>query len=256
MVNMEDWEPLLIDYAMNQLSVAQREEVERALVEYPELKVQLTAYQDLAREMEQVPELAPSRQLDDRFYRFLAETQAQEKKSPLLAVRTRYRMFLRVAAAIALVALGAVLATVVLQQSEGKQLAFNQQKEDHQMLSLLEEPSVSDRIKAVNISYKMKAPNDPIITALIKVMNTDKSTNVRLAAIEALHHFADDKRVRSALVDSLLRQTDPSLQIVLINILVEIKDQRSLPKLENIINDTEVNETVREEAQIGIFKLT
>ena len=86
-------------------------------------------------------------------------------------------------------------------------------------------------------------------------MNIDKSTNVRLAAMEALSHFSDEPNVRTALCKSLAVQTNPMIQLSLIKILVNMKEQQAVEYFEKIIEKENVAPEVKDEAQMGIFKM-
>lgn len=255
-MNRAYWESMMIDYLDDQLPTEKREELELALQKQPELQLMFDEFQLLMSGMEKLESLEPSTQLDQKFYAFLEEEQQASPKSKRTQLKANYKMLFQVAAALALILMIAAVTILVSQQNKIDALAVEMKKKEDNMLALLKAQSVSNRIKAVNISYKMSSPNDLIISSLIKVMNTDKSSNVRLAAIEALHKFADDFKVKNALVESLHQQTDPSLQIVLINILVELKEESVIDQLESIINDAEVKEVVKDEAHLGLFKLS
>ena len=125
------------------------------------------------------------------------------------------------------------------------------------MMQLLkDETSTSGRIKAVNYSYQMPDTDHRIVETLIQTMNEDKSTNVRLAAVEALFRFSNDPRVRMALCESLRTQKDPIIQISIIDHLVKIKEEKAVKFFEELIQDTETIDHVKDQAQLGIFKMT
>jgi HEAT repeat protein len=120
------------------------------------------------------------------------------------------------------------------------------------VFSKLDQQSASQRIQAVNYARDITTPDYQIISALIKTMNTDENSNVRMAAIQALSRFTEESIVVDALVSSLDIQTDPLLQITLINILVELKEERAVDAMKKLLDQEETHETVKRMAQKGL----
>ena len=92
--------------------------------------------------------------------------------------------------------------------------------------------------------------------ALIETMNTDDNANVRLAAVDALSEFADEDKVRKALINGLATQDKAVVQIALINLMVRLKENRAIEPLKKIIEDDNSIEVVKDEAHFGVFKLS
>jgi hypothetical protein len=103
------------------------------------------------------------------------------------------------------------------------------------MFTMLKGGSSSERIEAVSYANNLDKPDDNVIDVLIKTLNNDKNVNVRMAAAYALAKFADQKMVSDSLVKSLSLQSDPILQITLINILAEKKEKSALKPIQEII---------------------
>ena len=122
-------------------------------------------------------------------------------------------------------------------------------------LSLLQQPSPSERLRGVRLSYQVAQPDQQILGALLQTMNCDANVNVRLAALEALRTFADQDTVRQALIASLPRQNSPLVQIRLINLLVELRTQQANATLRQILKDEEINQEVRQRAEWGLQQL-
>ena len=115
--------------------------------------------------------------------------------------------------------------------------------------------SASDRIRLVANSSKESEPGDPTVQVLINTLNFDPSPNVRLAACEALYRLRDDPRVREGLVHSLPIQTDPNVQIALIDMVVSMRVRRAVPQLERLAKRPDALPVVRAQAEAGIGKL-
>jgi hypothetical protein len=115
--------------------------------------------------------------------------------------------------------------------------------------------SASDRIELVNTSGDSLTPGDPTVQVLINTLNFDPSPNVRLAAAEALFRLRADPRVGEAFVHSLPIQTDPNVQITLIELLVALRDPRAVPSLEGLSKRRDALPEVRDQAKAGLGKL-
>lgn len=94
-------------------------------------------------------------------------------------------------------------------------------------VSLLHQESASERLKGVSYSEKLAASDPAITRALIATMKSDRSVNVRLAALDALSHDLTDPVVRHEVIQALPAQTSPLMQIALVDLLVQINDQES-----------------------------
>ncbi|MEL6923268.1 MAG: HEAT repeat domain-containing protein [Bacteroidota bacterium] len=238
------------------MSTEQRAEVEAALAESPGLRQHLEQLKTVLYEVDQLELQQPSDRLRSGFEAHLAKAiadQSAEEKvggndSKIISLTRRNRMWLQLAAASVILLLGVMIGLNISKGSEIEALR-------EQVAMLVDAESVSQRIKGVNVSYNMPKADDKIIAVLINTMNTDESSNVRLSAIEALSRWTNENSVREALIDALRTQKDPATQITLINILVDIKEKRALPNMENLINDTDTPEYVKGETQVGIFKL-
>ena len=119
-------------------------------------------------------------------------------------------------------------------------------------MAKLDQSSASQRIQAVNFTQDLSQPNKEILETLIQTMNTDDNVNVRMAAIYALSKFTNENIVRNALVNSLKTQEDALLQITLINILVQIKEDKAVDVMKDIIQKEETIDAVKQMAEKGL----
>ncbi|MBO0934398.1 HEAT repeat domain-containing protein [Fibrella aquatilis] len=121
--------------------------------------------------------------------------------------------------------------------------------------SQLPETSASERIQAVNQSYDLPQADRDVTQLLINTLNFDANVNVRQAACQALTHFEQEPGVREALIQSLSIQTDPNVQITLIEMLVSIKEKRAVQEMQRLARRPQVLDVVRQKAQEGISNL-
>jgi len=123
---------------------------------------------------------------------------------------------------------------------------------DYQQMHLT---SASERIQAVNQSAELSHADQDVTRLLINTLNFDPNINVRLAACQALLHFENEPLVNEALIQSLGIQTDPNVQITLIEALVALKEKRAVDQFQQVAANREVIEIVRQKAKEGLGRL-
>jgi len=114
------------------------------------------------------------------------------------------------------------------------------------LLASLRDYTGPQKIEAVyNISNTPNVNND-LIEALVYTMNSDKNTNVRLAAITALSGMMEkNSKIKHELIKSLSIQENPLLQISLIQVLTEKGVKEAKPQIESITNNEKTDESVK-----------
>jgi anti-sigma factor RsiW len=171
------------------------------------------------------------------------------------------QQWLRVAASVALVAVGAILGLLLRGGQPAAPLAQADQPASPTLSARLaaarQQPATaSQRLQLVSQApAAVVEPNDPAVLTLIHTLDTDPNPNVRLAACEALFRLRSDPRVGPALVEALPLQTDPNVQITLIETLVTLREKRAVPQLEELAKKPEVLRAVRLQAENGVGQL-
>ncbi|MBL7876726.1 MAG: HEAT repeat domain-containing protein [Cyclobacteriaceae bacterium] len=259
-MDKEKWESRLIDYIDGKSDERERMEVAHALEHDPEVRQLYQQLNEVIQAMDSASALEPSGKLKAAFEKALEEELAgiQSKKiRPLYLSPLVYR----IAAGFALVILSVGIGYwVIKNQERERELAdLRKQVEDNRnmMLAMIDnQQSASQRMKGVSVAYEFERADDEIVSILVKTMNEDVSTNVRLAALEALSKFMDENRVRTSLIQSLSQQKDPVVQIALIQLLVKMKEKGVIDQLEKITKDASTMKAVKDEAYSGILKLS
>jgi anti-sigma factor RsiW len=170
--------------------------------------------------------------------------------------------WLRIAASVALVAIGAVLGLLLRSNQPAATVATATEQPQQPTLSMRlaaarQQPaSASQRLQLVSQApTAVVEPNDPAVLTLIHTLDTDPNPNVRLAACEALVRLRSDPRVGPALVEALPLQTDPNVQITLIEALVTLREKRAVPQLEQLSQQPQALPAVRQQAASGLGQL-
>jgi hypothetical protein len=110
---------------------------------------------------------------------------------------------------------------------------------------MMQQNSIVERIKAVNMVDEFETPAFPIIESLLNILNNDTNDNVRLLALEVLTRYTSIPEVRDGLVSTIAKQTSPMIQLRLTEIMLAIKEKRAAPELEKILQNTQINYIVK-----------
>ncbi len=149
---------------------------------------------------------------------------------------------------------GSGKASIVPKQLGEMQKEIREMKEA-MLFSLIDDESASQRIKAVSYAEEMANPDQRVVQALVSTLNHDKNVNVRLAALYSLATFAENRSVRDSLVSSLSKQTEPLIQVMLITLLAERKDNRAIGPIRDIISNKNTLPAVKDAAQKSLKTL-
>ncbi|MBI9061307.1 MAG: zf-HC2 domain-containing protein [Marinilabiliaceae bacterium] len=208
--------------------------------------------------MEKSPDVEPPMELDLKVSEMIKKEQQQIKKAPVtIHIHMNWR---QIAAAVLIFVTGALSGKFLLTTNEhGKntsQVAALQSEMDDMrqllMFAMLRQDSPSERLKAVYFTEDINQFDDNVLSALFNTLNADENVNVRLAAANALMQHSQSAAVRQGLIEALEQQTEPLIQIVLIQSLVALKDKNVVPVVERFIDNDQVHATVQDEAQKAI----
>jgi hypothetical protein len=74
--------------------------------------------------------------------------------------------------------------------------------------------------------------------------------------VDALYLFHENPTVKEGLIQSLSSQTSPLIQVSLIDLMVNMRERRSIESLKQLIQDEKLNPDVKNHAERGIQQLT
>jgi anti-sigma factor RsiW len=124
------------------------------------------------------------------------------------------------------------------------------------VLSMLQQSSASSRLQGVSYSMDVKQADPEIVSALLHTLRYDASVDVRLAALDSLHRYNDEPKVRKGIVDALQSKQSPMVQIALIDTLVDMQDRGAVEQIKKFQQTPDLNPSVKQRAEWGINKLT
>jgi len=247
----------LVDYLTGDLDDRTKKAINAHLSKCEACKIALDETRIMLDKIDEVPSYQPPDSLRSDFYQMLQQEKQQVSTHEQKRQYSLKQVWSFAAQVVLLVGVGIAIGWFLKSKSgEQQQLAhLNQRVEELnrrvQYVSL-DKPTASQRIKAINQINTEAAPNEKMLDVLINTMNNDENTNVRMAAIYALSQYKNQSKVRKALIASLEQQTDPILQITLINLLVTFKEPEVKPALEDIIHNDRINNEVKKQAQQGL----
>ena len=123
------------------------------------------------------------------------------------------------------------------------------------MMSLLKTESASERIRGANWTERISRPDQEVFSQLFETLNYDPEVNVRLAALEALAKYYDQAEVKKGIINSLLHQTSPLVQLTLIQVIATVHDADGVAAMKELLKDKDLNKTVRAQVEKKIKEL-
>jgi hypothetical protein len=251
-------EELITEYLNKDGSPQQKEELKAILKQNGYDLNELSELETIYNQLDdlQVPE--PSEEMDDHFYTMLEKTkqevQKKEQRTKNLAVFFQSffpkKYLPQIAYSLLLLLIGWTAGSFITPKSKYESQLITMTSEMKQMrqmmmLTLIEQPSASERIKAVNLTNEFDDVNDTIIDAMFKTLNNDPNENVRLVTVEALFEFANNPKVRQGLIQSINKQSSPLVQLALADIMITLQEKNSVEEFNKLLLKKDLNDSVR-----------
>lgn len=259
----ERYEKLLASYIKGNQTETEKTEMEAAIAAGHLDLDYLNQITQFNHRLATAPVPAPSERLRSNFYQMLAE----EKRKSKTGWSTRNRLasiwqnlheefsFGKLAYGFVLLALGVVLGLNAgpEKNKENEKLvaltAEMQQLKKMMMLTLLEQPTATERLKAVNLTADLEQADDKVIKSLLQTLNHDPSVNVRLASIEALYQHAKNPVARAGLVSAINQQESPLVQLALADVMVAMQEKASVKPLKQLLKQKGLNQAVKDKVE-------
>ena len=203
-------------------------------------------------------QVQPSPQMRSNFYQML-EQQKQVKAQPPGLLDTIRQWFTARATAlqpayqfalVCIVFMAGMGTQTLIQSDDNNAVAAleNQVEELNVMvaLSLLQKSSASERLSGVAYSSRGGEMTEALVAELLKLLESDKSTAVRLAIIEALSDYAMIGLIEEQILAALLKQDNVLVQIQLVELLKNHGSQKIIYQLLEQIEDERIHDEVRD----------
>ncbi|SFG79519.1 hypothetical protein [Pedobacter insulae] len=119
--------------------------------------------------------------------------------------------------------------------------------------NLTDSSSASTRLAAILEIQESTMMSYDIIDKLTQTLNHDSNSNVRLAALNLMSKYAQDNYVNNAFMTSLSNQSDPLLQLNLIQLLSQTDNPKLDDKLYALANDPTTFAQVKDQAYLVLL---
>lgn len=269
LMNCEHAKERLTGWLNHQLSATEQKEIEQHLAECADCEQEFEADRQLWKLLGKVsatPE--PSGAMREGFYAMLdtfKETEARKSRNSWQYFAQKLQQLwtpqlaLRVAYSACLLSIGLFAGYWLHRPQEVKMEALTaevQEMRQMMMLSMIDNPSATERLKAVSYTKEINEVDDKVLKALFTTLNNDPNINVRLVTLEALAELAHDPQVREGLVLSLSQQESPLVQVALADVMVKLQEKRSIKAFRQMLRRDDLNDLVKTKIQQTIKDLS
>ncbi len=228
------------------------------LEKYSECKEELLPFYDTIQGLDGIERVGPSDSMDTKFYAMLEtelEAKAESKPAAKLVMKRNRNWYKSLAIAASIFMVGA-LAGFYFFGDKGDQQSVLMAAQD----GVQGEESNSDQVilagnssmnRLEDISEMMKAPelSDKIIDALNKSLINDPNVNVRLTAIEAMIHYADNPKVRENLIKAIPYQDSPIIQMTLAEVMLALEEGNSKDEWQELFKSGKMEDDVKQQVE-------
>jgi hypothetical protein len=260
-MNCTNIENTLVDYIDGILSEKEVKIIDQHIKSCISCKNALEETKQLFNAFANEPIAQPTTNLKKSFEEMLANEKDKQPKVIALqpSKKNSYKSMLQIAASVAILFTGYLIGGYQESQNSQIEIATYQteqkQLKENMLLAMIDNSSPSTRIKAVNYTEELTTPDTKILEALIDRMQNDSNSNVRLSAAEALSKFTDSELVKTSLINTLTTEKNPSIQIEVIQILVQIQEKRALDPMKKLLEQPDAPDYLKTQVNIGISKL-
>jgi HEAT repeat protein len=259
-------------YLSNSLDQTQCRDLENHLASCAGCHMEYKTTQNVWNLMGEIPEPETPDTMRAGFNAILSNFKKEQMKDPnpitdwLRQIYLQWQLQIRphLALSLVMIAIGLV-SGYFLSRSGQSTMAYHKQidslssqvseMKQMMMLTLLQDPSASQRILAVGYTDEIDKVNNKVIEALLTTLNEDPNVNVRLITLEALIKYSNQPRVREGLVHSLTIQESPMLQSAIADAMVKLQEKKSVKSLQELLHKKNLNEMVKVKIEQSIQKL-
>jgi len=223
----------------------------------------LAESESLLRAVDEMDVPEPSAEMHRKFQAMLDEAKTArflEERSPVRRLRPYLRphfgLVPRLATALGLLVVGWFLGYQVTPRPERARIdrlaSEVREMKTTVMLAKLQNPVAAERMKAVGFTADLPGPDDAVLDALIQTMDKDPNVNVRLVSVEALARYAENPKVREALVQAIVGQESPLVQLALAEVMLALNEKRAVEPFRKVIADPRLDYAVKSKLESAV----
>ncbi|MDB4923551.1 zf-HC2 domain-containing protein [Mucilaginibacter sp.] len=261
MIKCEKYKERLADWHMGRLESVDAAELEQHLNACADCREALAATGFVLDSINDLRDPEPSVQLKADFRAMLDDFKAAEKKKisggRIWSWLLQPHLSLAYGMVILLCIGGAYLLGHSNNQGQEVQELHAQVHELKQamMLTMLDNPLASERIKAVSYTNNIKYADKRVIDALLATLNNDPNVNVRLSTLESLAALGNYPEVRTGLIKGIMTQVSPIIQLAIADVMLKLQEKRSVGSFRELLKQKGLDDEVRQKVKETITKL-
>lgn len=263
-MEQEKFDIWMMEYLSDGLDEDAKEEFEAFLNGNPECQENFEKINSTWGDLERVVTPEPSEKMDERFFDML-HSEIEKSREPKVSSENWLALVGKIfwkpqmAYGILLLVMGlslgyflktndanSVVETTVISNPDTENVR------EQLVLTLLEQPSANKRLQGISEVNKIQKVDDKVIGALLQTLNNDTNVNVRLAAIESLTNYLDNPIVREGLVQSIVKQDSPMVQMTLANLMVALQEKKSIEPFKTLMRTKELDTSVKQKLETSI----
>ncbi|MFC1492682.1 hypothetical protein ACFL6O_01880 [candidate division KSB1 bacterium] len=265
-MNCKNLEKHIPDYISGDIEDSVLQEFNEHLGKCTDCQQEVESLEKLWLKLRELPDGIPTSDLRHKFYSMVEaykagmEESGHEKKPKVLEHGSNlfFPNIMKAAAVIAFILIGSFMSFQLYRSNVMKEAEIAHMKDEMSsleklvMISMLKDTSPSQRLRAVKLAAELKDADDTVLDALFSTIEDDPNMNVKLAGIDAIFNFADNDKVRDQLMNTLITQNSPTIQIALIDLLVAINEQDAKNIFIEMMKNEQITEEVKKRLDLGI----
>jgi len=252
----------MIDYIDDKLSSIEKSLMENHISQCVECKKMLSETQIVIQKINDISLNHPSSNLKKSFDEMLEKEEELVSKKRITNLgknRIIPLKYLQIAASIVILLSGYLIghySTNGKNQTEILALKDNALllKKDL-ILSKLDSKSPTERIKALDEAMSLGSMDSDLIEALKDRIRYDSNVSVRLATVLSLSNFEKLDVFTTELIETLVNEKNPSVQIEIVQALVKIGDKKAIIPMQKLLAEGGIRPLVKSELNFSIAQL-
>ena len=263
-MEQEKFDIWMMEYLSDGLEEEARKEFEAFLSGTPEYQEKFEKLNGTWHNLEKIVIPKPSEKMDDLFFDMLHGEIAKSKATKVSSrswlafvgeIFWKPQMAYGILLLVMGLSLGYILKTDAINTPVETTVFSNPDTEnvrEQLVLTLLEQPSANKRLQGISEANKIQKVDEKVISALLQTLNNDTNVNVRLSAIESLTNYLDNPIVREGLVQSIVKQDSPIVQVTLANLMVALQEKKSIEPFKTLMRTKDLEISVKQKLETTI----
>ncbi|MHA7832004.1 MAG: HEAT repeat domain-containing protein [Flagellimonas sp.] len=249
----EDIDKNIVDYIECDLTPQEMKLIAAHLDNCERCRGVMQQTRELLSMFETLPEVKMSRKLEGRLDAMVTDERRAIVKTNTLKPRNhRLNPILKVAATLLLVITSYFMGSYISEQESQNEILGLEQA---LIISKLKSDSPSERVTALKNALKMESMTPKMINGLKERILYDENVNVRLATVLAITNLEEPDAFTSELIEAVLMEKNPSVQIEIANALANIGDTTAVDPLKKLVENEQTFPFVKSEVSYRIAQL-